>query len=251
MRRRSVVALVVVALALAVAGQAAAGIPQLVGWWPLAEGRGQVVHDFSGHRNHGTLGSTAGVDANDPTWVRARLFGWALSFDGDDFVRIPNAPALEQQRLTVSLWFRASASPGQFKHLIAKGSDACVSASWGLTTASNESLEFYVWNGTNRVSSGHADTNVWDGRWHHAAGTYDGSTARLFVDGREMPGGVTSPVQIDYTLPGTGLDLGAYRGSCDLAFAGAIDQVTIWNEAIAIDRIWSRFGWFLGWPTSR
>jgi hypothetical protein len=29
-------------------------------------------------------------------------------------------------------------------------------------------------------------TVVWDGSWHHVAGTYEGSMVRLFVDGMEI-----------------------------------------------------------------
>jgi hypothetical protein len=40
------------------------------------------------------------VDANDPTWIRGRWFGSALSFGGDDFIRIPSSRVLEPQKLT-------------------------------------------------------------------------------------------------------------------------------------------------------
>lgn len=42
----------------------------LVGYWRLDEGSGQVAHDFSGHGNNGQLGSTPSVDASDPTWLQ-------------------------------------------------------------------------------------------------------------------------------------------------------------------------------------
>src|ERR1700754_3912893 len=88
----------------------------LVGWWPMNEGSGQTVHDWSGHGNNGVLGSTPGVDANDPTWVKAVFFGPALNFHGlNDFVSIPSSSSLEPQRLTVDAWVRASATPGKFR----------------------------------------------------------------------------------------------------------------------------------------
>ena len=39
------------------------------GLWLLDEGSGQVANDLSFNGNRGMLGTTAGVDANDPTWV--------------------------------------------------------------------------------------------------------------------------------------------------------------------------------------
>jgi hypothetical protein len=53
---------------LAVPGAASAAVDfPLRGWWPLNEGRGQTVYDYSGKGNHGFLGSTRQADANDPT----------------------------------------------------------------------------------------------------------------------------------------------------------------------------------------
>ena len=46
----------------------------LSGYWPLNEGKGQVVRDWSGNGNHGQLGSTPGVDANDPSWIKGAFF---------------------------------------------------------------------------------------------------------------------------------------------------------------------------------
>jgi hypothetical protein len=71
----------------------------LSGYWPMNEGKGQLVRDWSGKGNNGQLGSTAGADANDPTWIRG-LYGWSygLHFDGNQFVTIPDSSALEPQR---------------------------------------------------------------------------------------------------------------------------------------------------------
>src|ERR1700742_1280078 len=80
------------AVGLAAPASANAGVLDTVrGWWPMYEGSGQVVHDLSGHGNNGQLGSTPGVDDNDPSWIKGVLFGSALHFDGRDFVRIPDS----------------------------------------------------------------------------------------------------------------------------------------------------------------
>ena len=42
--------------------------PGLVGYWKMNEGAGQSVQDLAG-TNHGTLGTTAGIDINDPVWT--------------------------------------------------------------------------------------------------------------------------------------------------------------------------------------
>jgi hypothetical protein len=44
--------------------------PNLVGYWDLDEGEGQIVYDLSGNGNDGYLGEDpCGVDAGDPAWL--------------------------------------------------------------------------------------------------------------------------------------------------------------------------------------
>ena len=104
----------------------------LAGYWPMYEGKGQVVHDISGNGNHGRLGSSNSTDGRDADWVRGLWgIGTALQFDGNDYIAIPDDTSLHQQRLTVEAWTRRNGSPGQWKYLVAKGGDGCEAASYG------------------------------------------------------------------------------------------------------------------------
>ena len=220
------------------------------GWWPLNEGRGQTAYDWSGNRNHGTLGSTPGVDANDPAWIKGIFWGSGLSFGGDDFVSIPDSDALEPQKFTISMWVRASQSPGQFKYLLAKGSNDCLGASYAIWTASSGGIEFYVYNGTGDLVRAIGTANgVWDGRWHNVSATYDGVKPELFLDGKRLGDALGNTLPVQYTQPNGSTTLGAYRGSCDLLFTGDIDQVMIFDTALPIEQIWSRWGFILNKPT--
>jgi hypothetical protein len=244
---RVIFAAAVVAALLLPSTASAADFP-LRGWWPLNEGKGQTVRDWSGKGNHGYLGSTPQADANDPSWIRGIFSGSALSFSGDDFVTVPDSATLEPQQLTVSLWFRAGASPGTYRYLLAKGADGCVASSYSLQTHWHGGLQFVLWNGSQQFFSGHIGPEIYDGRWHHAAGTFDGRTPKLFIDGKLMPGGSVSDQVVDYEGPAGGGTLGGYHGSCDLLFAGDIDEVHIWSTPLPVDSIWARWKWLLGIP---
>jgi hypothetical protein len=230
------------AAALVIPSAASAAEFPLRAWWPLAEGSGQTVRDWSGKGNNGYLGSTTGADSNDPKWIRGGIFGFgnALRFDGvDDFVTVPDSASLKPEQLTVSLWFRGSSSPGQYKYLFARGGQDCTAASYGLQTHFSGGLGFTVWDGSSVRNSGIADASVWDGKWHHAAGTWDGTTAKLFIDGKEVPGSSPNAGQIDYNGPTGETILGGYHAGCDLLMQGDLDQVMLWSQALPVDQIWN------------
>lgn len=214
----------------------------LVGWWPMNEGSGQVVHDWSGHGNNGMLGSTSGADANDPTWVKGVFFGSALNFDGlNDYVSIPSSASLQPQRLTVDAWVRASATPGKFRYIVSNGSIDCLTSAYGLYTGVNGGLAFFIADSpTHYYVTPEAPLSLYDGQWHNVGGTFDGKTVKLFVDGN-LIGSTAAPATIDYDLTDHSSKFGDYDGTCGsdaLTLAGDIDGVQIWSQALPIDTIW-------------
>ena len=198
------------------------------------------LHDYSGHGNNGTLGNSPDADDQDPAWIPGVFFGSALSFGGNDLVRIPDSTSLEPANVTVAAWVRASGSPGQFKYVVGKGATGCLSGSYGLYSSDNGGLAFYIGDGTNNfVRSPEAlPASVWDGKWHNAAGTFDGTTVRLFIDGVEVGHGTPSSTPITYNPPEGGGVIGAYGGTCDLFFVGDVDGVQIWSRALPVADIW-------------
>jgi hypothetical protein len=68
----------------------------LVVYYRLDEGSGQTLADLSGSGNGGTLGSTAGTDTNDPSWV-----GEGLDFTTDDYVSTANNASARPDAWTV------------------------------------------------------------------------------------------------------------------------------------------------------
>jgi hypothetical protein len=246
-RRHLAAAAAALTLALALPAAARADSFPLMGWWPMNEGSGQVVRDWSGHGNNGMLGSTPGADANDPTWIKGVFLGSALRFDGlDDFVTIPDSASLRPQKLTIDAWVRSSSSPGDYRYVVSKGAVGCQTGSWGMYTGYNGGLAFYVADAATPSSSHYyispaADPTIWNGQWHNVAGTFDGNTVRLYVDGVQVGNGTPAPTTIDYSLPIGDTQFGNYPGSCNpsLNLAGDIDGVQVWSQALPIDTIWN------------
>jgi hypothetical protein len=247
---RTALAAAAITLAIPAAANAASFSFPLAGWWPMNEGSGQVVHDWSGHGNNGYLGTTPGPDASDPTWVDGVFNGSALRFYGPDNVTIPANDSLRPQRLTVATWIRYTQDnfgapvPGVWKTAVSMGDENCQGGSYGLMTSTNLGMQFYITVNENPVYSPAALPTTWDGKWHHVAGTFDGRTVRLYVDGKQVGNGTPVPAgtQIEYGLPNQNGGIGGLPGECDssgLNFQGDVDGVQIWNQALPVDTIWS------------
>ena len=205
----------------------------LAGLWQLNEAAGQVAGDSSRSGNPGTLGSTVGGDEQDPAWLRLPspkgVVKAALGFDGGDYVRVANAPALEPDGVTVVARVRSS-GPGSYRYVLGKGALSCLTASYGLYTGAGGGLSFYVSDGQRFTLSPDAGPGVWDGAWHTVVGGFDGTSVRLFVDGTEVGTGTPSTAAIGYGLPDSGdLLIGGYAGPCGapLGFVGDIDAAAL------------------------
>jgi hypothetical protein len=204
-----------------------------VGDWAFNEGKGTVAHDYSGHHNDGTLQGLA-------TWTQGRFQG-GLAFDGNAAaVTVPDSPSLEPASVSVSAWIKSPASPGEYRYIAAKGANGCFAASYGLYTGTDGGLEFYVSanDGLSWTLSPDAGQSVWNGQWHNVVGTYDGSTIRLYVDGRQVGSGTPDTTPIAYGLPtSNAFAIGNYPWCPESGFSGSIDEVKLFNRALGPQEI--------------
>jgi Concanavalin A-like lectin/glucanases superfamily len=224
-----VVALSAALLAFAIAASPAAAEPSLVGQWHFDEGTGQTVSDSTGNGNNGTI-------ISGTSWVPGR-FGSALSFDGTNGrVLVKDNLALEPPTsVTMSAWVKAAGSPGDYRYIAAKGASDCTTASYALYTGPSGGLVFYVSKnrGTGFVRSPDAGKAIWDGSWHMAVGTYDGSSVRLYIDGRQVGDGTARAGSLEYVLPNSNdLFIGDYPACQPATFGGQIDELNIWKGAL-------------------
>jgi hypothetical protein len=206
----------------------------LAGLWLFNERSGQTAHDLSFSGNPGQLGSTASVDDHDPTrfsMPSLLLRRGGLEFDGNDFVRVADAPSLEPDGVTVVARVRAT-DPGSSRYVVAKGALDCLTASYGLYTGREGGLRFYVSDGSDYTLSADAGASLWDGRWHTVVGAYDGSSLRLWVDGTLVGTPEPADVTIGYGLPtDDNFYIGTYAGPCsgiiEPGFRGDMDGVAL------------------------
>jgi hypothetical protein len=223
----------VAALLIVAGAQAAQADPGSVGEWRFDEPGGQVALDTGPFGLDGRLGTGAGDDAADPQRIPGVVSG-ALRFSGGSYVQLPDAAELAPPTLSVDAVVRATGSPGAYRYIVSRGGQGCFAGSYGLYTAKAAGVAFYVFDGSGYVVSATARAaDVWDGGWHHVAGTFDGGHLRLYVDGRRVGDPSDGPTRIDWSSTSPAAAIGRYVGSCDLAFAGDMDLVRLWNGALS------------------
>jgi hypothetical protein len=214
---------------------AAAEPSSVVGQWRFDEGGGQTARDDGPYALDGRLGRTDGADPRDPDRIPGRADG-ALRFDGHASVRLPAAEPLTPSTLTLEAVVRADRSPGSYRYVVSHGAQGCVAGSYGLYTAKDGGIAFYVFDGdAYYLTAAVKPADVWNGAWHHVAGVFDGDAVRLFLDGR--PVGTAFPARrpIAYTLTSEDHYFGTYEGTCALPFTGDLDLVRMWRGPLAAD----------------
>jgi hypothetical protein len=199
----------------------------LVGHWPLdVVDDTDSTPDVSGHGRHGDAASLEPVPGR---FAGAQRFG-----DNASRVTLPEPDgAFEVARPSVLAWVMRSGAPGANRWVFAKGATECAFASYGLHTTAGGELRFMVRGPGGTVArSPAAGSDIWDGRWHAVAGTYDGSRVRLYVDGREVGDGSPMSAPVEYALPKSEPTIGTLPG-CDGTFAdAAIDDVRVYARAL-------------------
>lgn len=154
-----------------------------VAWWKLDQTSGTSVLDYSGFNSHGTFNNM------DPAtdWLsgsNCRLNG-CLDFDAvNDYVTIPANDIIQPtSSITVSAWYRTSSTAVQGIVLKRYAELTAPFNSYGLHVLAG-GLPAFVLSTSMTQTVLSWNRNISDSRWHHITGVYDGTQARLYVDGK-------------------------------------------------------------------
>lgn len=197
-----------------------------IAWWRLDENWGRYASDATGNGHTGTLSHLIPL----LNWVLGILTG-ALNFGGGDYVNCGTSyPA--SGPITVSAWVRPS-SIGVDRQIVSKGFDG-LKTQWELkTTTAGGKVSFRHWApGAVGVESVHTLTV---GTWTHVAGTWDGTTWRIYWNGVLDNSAVnTGPVATTRNVYIGAVDI---NGSPGQYWSGRVDDVRIYNRALSAAEI--------------
>ena len=179
------------------------------------DGAGTIAGDASGNGRQGTI---AGA-----TWATGK-FGSALSFDGaGDRVDLPDLGRFYKLGFTFEAWVKKSTAK----------SDVGIVGTWNAGQNGGPMLwvdhildHYYLTlnaGSFNYVDSGQGPVV---GQWQHIAATYDGATARVYVNGTQ----VASQAFTANVGDSGNWRIGAYGPTPSGFFEGLIDEVRIYDR---------------------
>ncbi len=201
------------------------------------EGGGIYAIDASGNGNAGTLHGVSRAESG--------VCGRSVLFNGsDNYIEIPfssrNHPT---EGITVSGWFFTNSFEPQV--LISTYEDG----GYRLGFDDGQDLWWSLYLGdTGEVSIPIQHESISLNEWHHIAGTYDGKTMKMYLDGtlrNQM--NVTGAIQYQYNnYVLLGADAGVYNQTdrnCPLYFRGRLDEIRIYDAALTYGQVMDdRFG---------
>jgi hypothetical protein len=232
---------VVSALALAASSELGLVRSGLVAEYRFNEGSGQILYDYSGNNNHGTLGSTTGADTNDPTYT-----GQGASFETDDYIvcgAVKDGIGATQYAYTMSAVFYVGTAITKastystlmsFKNSPTAADYACLY--FGVITAAlvDEiiTLSDAVSSDVNYTYWGDTSASISIG-WHTVSIRWTGAYYDIILDGVKKT--VTHESGAVRLIPLSRLSLGgryyggAYSGN---QFNGGLAHVGVWNRSL-------------------
>jgi len=196
--------------------------PNLVGWWSLDEGSGNVAVDWSGHDNHGDF-------VGDPQWVPGQV-GGALELDGSSWVDCGNpAPLQIVGPITIACWVNPSALDYDQGFVALNGSYAFKVSDY------QDSPDHLRFTTPGILDHDAYNALVVNNEWQHVAVTFE----------PDQPGGTVfymNGVEADR------LDSSAMRGGsgpflmgnnqwANQGFVGKIDDVRVYNKILTAEEI--------------
>lgn len=207
------------------------GQRDLVARWRLDDGRGSSARDASPQHLDGAL-------INGASWVRERT-RTVLRLDDHcgQYVDLGNAPALNLSgALTLEAWVKYETSDTMYPAILGKGYEQSGAYSLHLRPGLTLWFELDAPDGT-RFFYNPPDLTLTPGAWNHVVATYDGSTMRVYVNGREDGPGKAAALTIRQTKEPLRLGwLGSYGH-----FNGALREVAVYRRPMAAGEVYARY----------
>jgi hypothetical protein len=194
----------------------------LTGAWLFNEAAGGMAYDIaSGNKftASGTYGRGTGPFGRGST-----------QFNGG--VQCSGTQGFQNAQLSVLCWVNLSATQLSKCFVDTWGNPGAVNRGWalGISDGSNNVVKWYTAQAGVSEDTIFSGTVLTNGQWYQVVGTFDGTTKRLFVNGKQEASDTWSHT-ITYTSTTSWFGSLA-TGSNQQQYNGLIDHCLVWNRAL-------------------
>jgi hypothetical protein len=199
-------------------------------YWRLDESGGSIAYDDEASNNGGYI---SGPTLGQPGAIRGDPDA-AVGFDGvTQYVSVPYAASLNPSVFSVEVWAKPTGGAGTYRGVAAS---RAYPYGWVFYASSNDTWQFWVNNSSGMaiVSGGGVTLNVWT----HLVGTFDGSTARIYVNGQLAGTGSVTAYQPQASKV---LTIGQGEPGGNFFFPGIIDEPALYGSVLTAAQIQNHY----------
>jgi len=193
----------------------------LVSWWPGDGNANDIADDNDGALFGGATFAT-GLVGN----------AFSLDGDGDGVVIRDNANLDITNAITIDAWIKRAVA-GSRHMILNKRTVPLWHQAYALWVAPDNLLKFAIGDGTTEHKLAYFGETIQPDQWYHVAGTYDGTTQRIYLNGQEV---ATATFSVAISTTDEALRIGVQSTGED-SFDGLIDEVELFNRALTSDEI--------------
>ena len=204
----------------------------LVGFWHLNDETGsRIAHDSSPYGNDGVLAYL------DPAavWVAGHAAG-GLAIESDGFVNVDPSPSIDSitDQVTIAGWAFLEGTIMDYATIASREVGTSIDQHYHISINSRGEVPALWLNTEANTMLVQPTVAVTRQTWIHIAGTYDGTTARLYVDGQQVASeAISGRIVADKTPFILGANgNGASDNNVTERFPGKIDEIMLYRRAL-------------------
>jgi hypothetical protein len=208
----------------------------LIGFWRLNDASGSATaRDWSGWNNDGAL---VGIDPTT-AWVADGPEGKALAPQGNGYVNVPRSSSIDSitGEVTLAAWIYIDGTLTDYATAISREIGTGDLQHYHLSINPDQKPTLFITTPATGQVFMPSPTTVPQQTWVHIAGTYDGATARLYVNAVEV---TVSPVTGTFAAETNPVILSGNGNSGAVVterIPGRLDDVMLYRRALSADEI--------------